>query len=70
MERTIHIWHDKTGRIVAWGHRPEKVPPHVGAIPLAGPNNEVITTQVSMDDLSTLHETHYIDPHSKQLIRK
>ena len=70
MERQIHIWHDSDGKIIAWGYVPEGVPERLGVIPMASPDHEIITARVSVDDLPRLHETHYVEPDSKELVLK
>lgn len=70
MEREVHVWHDKTGRIMAWGYVPDGTPVRLGVIPLAKTDHEIITVQVPIADLPRLHETHYVEPGSKKLISR
>lgn len=65
-----HIWYDKTGRIRTMRGILDDAPPALRVTPEGTPNWQVITTQVSEDDYPTLMETHYVDPHSKKLVRK
>jgi hypothetical protein len=69
VQRTVHVWHDPAGRIVAWGHVPPGTPVPLQAVPLPGPDHAVVTVLVPDDDLPTLHETHYVEPGSKRLAR-
>jgi hypothetical protein len=58
--RKIDIWHDRDGRIVAWGYVPTGAPDYLVAEPVAGPDRSVLTRSVAEADLATLHETHRV----------
>jgi hypothetical protein len=70
MDQTIHVWHDKSGRILAWGYggSPDKSP--LTAVPLAGRNQKAITVRVSDHLLGDLHDTHRVDLRSGELVVK
>lgn len=70
MERTIDVWYEKTGRIVAWGHIPSGASMPLRAMPLAGQEHQVITAQVAANNLLKLNETHYVEPNAKRLVRR
>jgi len=59
--RTIDIWHDQDGRIVAWGYVPAGAPDYLVAEPVAGPDRAVLTISVAEADLASLHETHLVE---------
>lgn len=65
--RKIHVWHDRSGRIIAWGHVPAGLPITLQAASLAGPNHDVIEVEAPEHALPTLHETHYVPLSSKAL---
>jgi hypothetical protein len=70
MEHNVDIWYDKAGNIVAWGHVSESAPIQIKAKPLAEGDQGVITVRLSDNELRTLHESHYVEPGSKQLARR
>jgi hypothetical protein len=69
-EHDVDVWHDYTGRIIAWGHTVQGSKVAIKAIPLAKPDQAVITVRLSVKDLPRLHETHCVDLGSKRLIQK
>jgi hypothetical protein len=69
-ERTIDIWHDEDGRIVAWGYVPAGAPDYLVAEPVARPGRAVLTVSVAEEHLPSLHETHVVDAASGSLRRR
>lgn len=69
MENEVHVWHDSSGRIVAWGHTTEGTKARLKAIPIAKPGHAVLTVRVQQQDVPTLHETHRVDAAAKKLVR-
>jgi hypothetical protein len=67
--RAIDIWHDKDGRIVAWGYVPATAPGFLVAEPVAGPGRGVLSATVAEDELPLLHETHVVDAANASLRR-
>lgn len=59
--RTIGIWHDEDGQIVAWGYVPSGAPDYVVAEPVAGPGRGVLSASVAQDELDSLHESYVVD---------
>lgn len=70
MDYDVYIWHDHNGRIVAWGHAGRETPVTLNATPLPAPGHEAFVVRLSDEDLMKLHETHYVDPSSKRLMKK
>ncbi|HKY21146.1 MAG TPA: hypothetical protein VJM31_08005 [Vicinamibacterales bacterium] len=70
MDQTIHVWHDKGGRIVAWGYSGAADESPLQAAPLAARNQKVISARVSDRLLANLHETHHVNPKSRALVAK
>jgi len=69
MEHEVHVWHDPSGRIVAWGHTSEGTKVKLKAIPIATAGHAVLTLRVQQQDLPILHETHRVDVAAKKLVR-
>ena len=69
MEYDAHVWHDHTGRIIAWGHAKQGAVTF-NAEPLAKPGQGVITARLSEEDLSNLNETYHVDPVSARLLKR
>ncbi len=70
MENEIHLWHDASGRITAWGQLRPGTSILLKATPLAPEGYGVITTRLSDSQLPKLHETHFVDVQSGRLIKK
>ncbi len=69
-DRSIDIWHDEDGRIVAWGYVPAGAPDYLVAVPVAGPGRSVLSATVPEEHLASLHETHLVDRASSSLRRR
>lgn len=70
MDKTIHIWHDKAGRVLAWGEGGNDKKSPLQAIPLVKRNQKVITVSVAEKMLPELHSTHSVDPKSGRLVAR
>jgi hypothetical protein len=70
MEYEVNVWHDQSGRIIAWGYVNPKTPIAISATPVSEHGQEILTARVSQQDLSELHESYYVDCSSKQLVRR
>jgi hypothetical protein len=70
MKRSIHVWHDLGGTIVAWGYAHSGTKTPVRAIPLASNGNQVVSVDVGEEELPRLHETHRVDLQSSGVVRK
>jgi hypothetical protein len=68
--KDIYVWHNKAGRIIAWGHLSQGTDPRIKATPLAKRGQGVITVRMPERDAYNLHETHRVELKSRKLIRK
>jgi hypothetical protein len=68
--RTVDVWHDEDGRIVAWGYVPAGAPEYLRAQPVAASGRAVVSVAVAEDELALLHETHVVDAASGSVRRR
>jgi hypothetical protein len=61
------IWHDREGNILAVGHA---IGSDATIEPVAQPGDGVIRSRLPLDVLSSLHETHSVDPEKGELQRR
>jgi len=66
VESDVDVWFDKGGNIIAWGNRGNAT--DVGqVVPEAGAGLMTTVVRVSGEQRDRLHQTHRIDPETKQL---
>jgi hypothetical protein len=68
--QTIHIWHGLNGEIVAVGKKIQKKGSTHRVTPISGENDAVIEieTDLSEEELKTVHRTHVVDVGRKILV--
>lgn len=69
MKRKVHLWHDLSGKIIAWGYA-SSGKNSLHAVPLAGQGNQVISVDVEEKDMQQLHVTHRVDVQTFTLVRR
>jgi hypothetical protein len=66
--RRIYVWYDAEGTITALGYAPEQADRKRQVIPRTAAARYVLETEIAVDVLAKLHETHCVDVQQKVLI--
>lgn len=62
----IHVWYKTSGQIVAVGRASEKA----NVLPVAGENQSVLETDIEESEITSLHQTHMVDPRRRVLVKR